>query len=1246
MSPPSRRSIVVHGHFYQPPREDPWTGRVPRQLSAAPYHDWNQRIHDECYRAVVAARILDDRGRIQQVLNTLEWISWDAGPTLLEWMAREAPTTYRRFLEADARSRARTGHGNAIATPYHHVILPLSSWREKVTEVRWGIADFRRRFGREPTGMWLPEAAVDSETLEVLAREGIAFTVLGPTQVKQAPAGGRAGRVELAGGREIVVFVYDGPMSHGIGFGELLRDSARWLERVVEVSAGRQVLSMATDGETFGHHHRWGEMALAGLLHRAARRDDLRFEGFGAALARYPASEVIELVEPSSWSCVHGVERWRGDCGCKIDPSKPTSQAWRTELREVLDTLALDIHAQFEDEGGRLFRDPWAARDAYGAVQEADDAVRAEVLSAHLAGDRADGSLARAEELLEMERDALRMKTSCAWFFDDVARLEPLQNLMYAAHALDRVGPGADAIERRFVQSLEEIVSNDPEEGSAATIWRSRVRGGPREYAAPALLGPAQETRAVARALAAPSAASVSAALAALDAAPQADVYEAQTVLVRELARRDEPGPHLERLASRLGVSTTRGEPGLPLGEPVRFVFGIHLHQPVGNFDSVFESHVERVYLPFLERSAARGFLPMALHVSGPLLEWLEGAGHRFLDLTAELVERGSLELLLSGFYEPVLPALTREDRLEQIGWMRAWLERRLGARARGLWLTERVWEPGLPRDLADAGVEYVLVDDRHFLVAGFERHQLDRPWRTESEGRTVTVLPIDQRLRYLIPFRSPGEIGRHFRALAASGQEMVVLADDGEKFGGWPGTADWVWKSGWLESFFDEIERLTEAGVLTLVTPSDAIARVPAGGLAYLPTASYHEMELWSLPPVAAESLERAEVALEGVPGAASATRGGHWRNFLARYAESNRMHKKAQQLSELCRAAGDPPEARRAIGRAQCNDAYWHGVFGGLYLRHLRDAIWANLARAEAILRAGEGLAAEWLDADADGDEELHVHSSRFAAVVRAHRGGVLTELTHFASGVNYANTLTRRRESYHRTAGEEAMATGSADVGAQGAGPGDGAEAGGGAAHRAGGVSAGAPAASDGAAMPSIHELEEGLRMETLPPVDLDVRALFVDRMLPGRLEERSYRDADYAPIHDWARERFDAELTVGRSLVILALEAEGVHRLSKTYELGEAGALSVAYRWDPAAFPEDALFAPEISVETDPGLRFEPEPAAVWRHPIVTVSKSEDGLEESVQGESITPLWPSGVGSVRIHVAAPGEGDTDD
>ncbi|MCA1791738.1 MAG: hypothetical protein LC667_18365, partial [Thioalkalivibrio sp.] len=252
----TRPSVVVHGHFYQPPREIPWTDQVPREASAAPYHDWNERVLAECYRPVTEARVLDGQGRIRDVMNTLEWMSWDAGPTLLRWLAREAPATYGAFLEADARSLARTGFGNALAAPYHHVILPLASRRDKVTEVRWGIADFRRRFGRDPEGMWLPETAVDLETLEVLAEEGILFTVLAPQQVETPPAGGLPGRVSLSGGRSIAVFVYDGPLSHGVAFGSLLGDAEAWIREVTARSAqqGTRLVSLATDGETFGHH--------------------------------------------------------------------------------------------------------------------------------------------------------------------------------------------------------------------------------------------------------------------------------------------------------------------------------------------------------------------------------------------------------------------------------------------------------------------------------------------------------------------------------------------------------------------------------------------------------------------------------------------------------------------------------------------------------------------------------------------------------------------------------------------------------------------------------------------------------------------------------------------------------------------------------------------------------------------------------------------------------------------------------
>ncbi|MEQ1856880.1 MAG: alpha-amylase/4-alpha-glucanotransferase domain-containing protein [Longimicrobiales bacterium] len=1198
----SRRSVVIHGHFYQPPREDPWTGRVPLQKSAAPHHDWNARVHDECYRAVVAARMLDDRGRIIGVVNALAWMSWDAGPTLLEWMAREEPATYRAFLEADRLARARTGHGGALATPYHHVILPLASRREKRTEVRWGMADFRRRFGREPEGMWLPEAAVDTETLEVLAEEGIRFTVLGPGQVRSSPRAGRPGRIALPKGRSVSVFVYDGPLSHDVAFGAVLHDSSRWLERLVHAHGHPELVAAATDGETFGHHHRWGEMALAATLAAAARHPGLRVDNFGSFLERHPAVEAVELVEPSSWSCAHGVERWRSACGCKIEPGRPTQQEWRSVLRDALEELATALHESFEHEGNALFADPWAALDAYGAVQGAGPDVVAAFVRAE--GKRALDAreITRAIELLDMQRDVLRMRTSCAWFFDDVARLEPLQNLLYAAHALDLVGKGAAKLERALVHRLEGAHSNDPAEGTAAQMWRTQVRGArPDEAVEAPAKGTLALTLAVGRAIDEPSTQAVDAALAALATSPSPDRFDAQSLVARDVARRGTATGPSARLAEGLGVAREVSGHALPVEGPVRFVFGLHVHQPVGNFEEVFRSHVEEVYLPLLERCAERSFLPVALHVSGPLLEWLEGRGHRYLDEVGRLVADGAVEPLLAGFYEPVLPALSREDRIEQIGWMREWLRTRFGADARGLWLTERVWEPGLARDLADAGVEHVLLDDRHFLVAGIERRALDRPWRTEADGRSLAVLPIDERLRYLIPFRSPGEIGDYFRRLAAGGHAVAVLADDGEKFGGWPGTAEWVWGKGWLGAFLDEMERLTEQGVVKLATPSEVVRDVPAAGLAYLPTASYREMELWSLPPLAASTLERAGELLADEPEAAGSLRGGHWRGFLAKYDESNRMHKKAQVLSERCRAAGDPAGARRAIGRAQCNDPYWHGVFGGLYLRHLRDAIWQNLAEAERILRRGEKLALETLDLDGDGAPELWVHSHAFSAVLSPHRGGTLVELTDLSTGVNLANVLTRRRESYHRV-----------DSGT---------------AH--------APHAPEEGAMPSIHEIEEGLRVDQLPPVDLDVRAILVDRVLPGDLDPGAYVRAEYTPLHSWSRDTFLVEASVKGSVTI-AMRSTGLLALEKTLTFFDDGAVEVEYRWDPAALPANAWFAPELSLEIDPGVTFEPPPAEVWRHDIVTMSKRESGLEETVQGTSVTPLWPCALGSARVTI----------
>jgi alpha-amylase/alpha-mannosidase (GH57 family) len=1208
-----RRSVVIHGHFYQPPREDPWSDRVPRQRSAAPQHDWNERIHDECYRVVVAAALKNADGRVSGVVNALEWMSWDAGPTLLRWLARERPATYRAFVEADHRSVRRTGHGNALAQPYHHVILPLTSRREKVTEVRWGITDFERRFGRKPEGMWLPEAAVDMETLEVLADAGIRFTVVGPGQVEGAPSEGLPGRVDLGGRKSIAVFVYDGGLSHDVAFGALVRNAELWVSRLAALASERMVVSMATDGETFGHHHKWAEMGLAAVIAGAARRPELVVEGYGAALERHPPLERVRIVEPSSWSCAHGVDRWRADCGCKIDPSQPTSQAWRGVLRDGLERLAATLHDVFEREGGALLADPWAARESFAEVLDSSDEERRRFVDRHARGKNlSDTKAARAIELLEMERDLLRMDTSCAWFFDDIARLEPLQNLLYAAHAIDLAGKAAGDAEARLVGRLRDAVSNDPAEGTGEDFWRVEVRGAsPRLREVEDEVSGAPEAprplRALGRAFTHPSEDAEAEALEALAAASASHLFDARVVTERFLLRGGDPEPYVAALVERLGLAPEGTGAGLPTGEPLRFVFGLHLHQPVGNFDVVFESHVEDVYLPFLERCDERDLLPLALHVSGPLLEWLDGRGHRLLDVIARLVERGVVEPLLAGFYEPVLPVLTREDRLQQIGWMREWLADRFGADATALWLTERVWEPGLVCDLVDAGVGQVLVDDRHFLVAGHERSQLHRPWRTEAEGRSLSVLPIDERLRYLVPFRSPHEIGGYLRRLASAGHAMAVLADDGEKFGGWPGTAEWVWEKGWLDAFLDEMERLREEGIVRLDTPTGVCRDVPSAGLAYLPSASYREMEIWSLPPRAAETLERVSHEHEGDERATHVLRGGHWRNFLTRYDESNRMHKKAQILSELCRRAGDPAEARRAVGRAQCNDPYWHGVFGGLYLRHLRNAIWENLAEAEGILRAGEGLGVDRGDFDGDGHEEIWVHSRAFSALVEPHAGGRLVELTDFASRVNLADVLTRRRESYHRKPDEQHH-------------------------HPA------PPPEPAGDTMPSIHELEEGLTLDTLPPVDLDVRALGVERVLARDTTAQAYADADYEPLRSWSSEGLEAEVVEAEGAVELILRSDASDKLEKRLRFAPDGEVFISWRWDAGVMPSGAFFSPELSVASDPGLAFDPSPAEVWRYDIVTVSKKESGYEETVQGESVTPRWPCRLGRATVRIPA--------
>jgi alpha-amylase len=631
---------------------------------------------------------------------------------------------------------------------------------------------------------------------------------------------------------------------------------------------------------------------------------------------------------------------------------------------------------------------------------------------------------------------------------------------------------------------------------------------------------------------------------------------------------------------------------------PLRFVFGLHLHQPVGNFDHVMADHVRDVYRPIIERTTAAGLFPLTLHVSGPLLEWLEQHDTAWLDMIGRLAADDRLELLLAGFDEPILASLPRPDRLEQIGRMREFLQRRFGVQASGLWLTERVWQPELAADLADAGVEYTLVDDRHFLVSGFQHDELHRPHHTESDGRRVGLLAIDERLRYLIPFRPPEETASYLRQLRSEGHGLAILADDGEKFGGWPGTKDWVYGSGWLDTFLQTMETLTSAGEIQLSTAQDAFRQVASGGLAYLGTASYREMETWALPPKAQQDLTKLEEELgpKDLEASASFVRGGHWHHFLVKYPESNRMHKTMLALSTLSRSRGDPPEARRAIGRAQCNDAYWHGVFGGLYLPHLRNAIWRQLAIAERVLRQGESLAYEELDLDYDGYPELWIHSAQFSAVISPQRGGAIETLTRFTDLTNLADVLTRRRESYHEIPQE----------GSQGHGK-DGGTA-------------------------SIHDIERASRLKELPPVDAEPRAILVERLLGADVSADDYANARYKSIQSWAAVPMRARVSLNDGFATVVLQGND---LEKQVRFDVTGCLDVAYSWNAAAAPANAVFAAELSLAREVSLRLQPK-TEVWRSKITTVARSERGFEETVQGFSLTPRWPARLGKCSLEL----------
>ena len=488
------RFVTIHGHFYQPPRENPWLEAVEVQDSAAPFHDWNERITAECYAPNTAARRVDHANRILDVVDNFEKISFNVGPTLCAWLEREAPDVYRKIVEADRASvRARDGHGNALAQVYNHMIMPLATRRDKVTQVAWGLADFRARFGREPEGMWLPETAVDSETLEVLAEAGVKYTILAPSQaarIRQGDgsweeiAGGidptQAYRWRGPGGRDLALFFYDGPVSRAIAFDDLLERGERFVAGLQAAFSdkreGPQLVHVATDGESYGHHRRFGEMALAAAVRQLEAGQTATLTNYGAFLAANPPTHDVEIREATSWSCAHGVDRWRSDCGCRIRGD--WHQRWRAPLRASLDWLREEIDAFYESRASAWLKDPWLARDQYVDVVLDRSAERLEAFFARHQRVALDAA-ARLEvrRLLEMERNRLLMYTSCGWFFDEVSSIEPVQILRYAAIAIQYLADlGGPRLEAEMARRLAEAPSNIPAFRNGGVVWARLIR--------------------------------------------------------------------------------------------------------------------------------------------------------------------------------------------------------------------------------------------------------------------------------------------------------------------------------------------------------------------------------------------------------------------------------------------------------------------------------------------------------------------------------------------------------------------------------------------------------------------------------------------------------------------------------------------------------------------------------------------------------------------------------------------------
>jgi 4-alpha-glucanotransferase len=680
----------------------------------------------------------------------------------------------------------------------------------------------------------------------------------------------------------------------------------------------------------------------------------------------------------------------------------------------------------------------------------------------------------------------------------------------------------------------------------------------------------------------------------------------------------------------------------------IKFVFAIHNHQPVGNFDHIAEEAYHNAYLPLVEAAKEVPWFKINLHFTGSLLEWMLKSHPDFIKTVASMAESGQVEVMGGGFYEPILALLPDEDKLGQIRKLSKFVEEHFGRKPRGIWLAERVWEPHLPAAISDAGIEYVVVDDFHFKMSGFRDNELTGYFITEEQGQTLKVFPGSERLRYTIPFKDPEETIQYLRDIPDAGPNtLAVMADDGEKFGVWPGTYKWVYEEGWLRRFIKALEANSEW--IQPSTFSEYIDSEGPRGRAYLPTCSYMEMGEWSLPANAMLEYEDFLDELKLQPGydiKRLFVKGGFFRNFLSKYPEANAMHKRMLQVSRKVHCAGGAlnDEAFDDLWRGQCNDAYWHGVFGGLYLPHLRDSVYRHLIKAETAAEAASGtqgsLTLETADLDGDLSDEVMITNRDVAVAIDPGEGGIIYELDYRPISMNMINTLSRRPEAYHRKLSDQYSA-----------------------AH-----------SGEGAA--TIHEKmgakEEGLFKYL--HYDWYRKASLIDHFLGQEMDFEAFRNSSHKEAGDFVKSAYSSavEKQDGKVTVVLSRvgEVQGepvLVRKTVTVKENESGlnadyvlrnegneelntAFAVEFNFSLLAgnssdryfeIPGHSLKANNFASAgelnnvqevrmVDEWLNYVltlslSEKAALWRFPVETVSQSESGYERVFQGSSVVPVW---------------------